>query len=338
MIKSVRFENYKVLRDAVLPLSPLTLIVGPNGSGKSTALQAISGFRPPISQSLVQVGSVGFVPRPGSKVSVSIEWATPHDGYQTFIEWRDTQPPMSLNAGPHGGALDGELLQALAAELNGIRLFALDAHYIGAAVDLRPSDQLESNGYRLAGVLDILHSQEPDRWVALNAELARWIPEFDQILLETPGQGQKAVVLRTKQGRHRIPAANLSQGTLLALALLTLGHIPNPPTVLCLEEPDRGLHPRLLRDVYDALVRLSSPDSEQQGRRPVQVVATTHSPYFLDLFRDHPEDVVIAEKDGLFARFQRLTDRPDVQEIIGSAPLGEVWYTGVLGGVPVRDR
>ncbi len=338
MIKSVKFTNYKVLQDATLPLGPLTLIVGPNGSGKSTALQALARFRSLVDLPVGQVWSVGYVPRAGSEVAITVNLAAPHDGLRSFIQWLDTQSAVSQNAGPHAGGLSNENEQALNAELNGVRLYALDAHLIGAAVDIRPADQLESSGHRLAGVLDVLHSQEPERFAALNAELARWIPEFDQILLETPMPGQKAVVLRTKEGRHRIPATQLSQGTLLALALLTLAHIPNPPTVLCLEEPDRGLHPRLLRDVYDALIRLSSPDSAKEGRRPVQVIATTHSPYFLDLFRDHPEDVVISEKDGLFARFERLTDRKDVGEIIGSAPLGDVWYSGVLGGVPNRDR
>ena len=41
MIESVHFKNFKVLRDATLPLGRFTLIVGPNGSGKSTALQAL---------------------------------------------------------------------------------------------------------------------------------------------------------------------------------------------------------------------------------------------------------------------------------------------------------
>ncbi|MCX8090560.1 MAG: ATP-binding protein, partial [Verrucomicrobiae bacterium] len=77
----------------------------------------------------------------------------------------------------------------------------------------------------------------------------RWIPEFDRILFETPGEGEKAVALRTRAGGHRIKASELSGGTLIALALLTLAYLPEPPSIVCLEEPDRGLHPRLLRDV-----------------------------------------------------------------------------------------
>ena len=111
-------------------------------------------------------------------------------------------------------------------------------------------------------------------------------------------------------------------------------YLSDPPSVVCLEEPDRGIHPRLLREVQDALYRLSHPENFGETREPVQVLATTHSPYFLDLFKDHPEEIVIARKVGQEARFERLSDRPDIAEILGEAPLGEIWYSGILGGVP----
>ena len=133
---------------------------------------------------------------------------------------------------------------------------------------------------------------------------------------------------------HHIGAADLSAGTLLAVALLTIAYLPDPPRVLGLEEPDRGIHPRLLREVRDALYRLTYPDNFGEQRERVQVIATTHSPYMLDLFRDPPEDVVIAEKLGDNVKFERLTDRPDFEQIMQDTPLGEAWYSGILGGVP----
>jgi predicted ATPase len=194
--------------------------------------------------------------------------------------------------------------------------------------------ELQEDGGHLAGVLDQLRDREPERFETLNEELGRWLPEFDRILFDTPEAGQRVFLLRTRQGHHAIPAWDLSQGVRFALVLLTLAWLPDPPSIVCLEEPDRGMHPRLLRDVQDALYRLSYPENFGETRAPVQVLATTHSPYFLDLFKDHPEEVVIAHRVGQEARFERLSDRPDIDEILGSAPLGEVWYSGILGGVP----
>jgi predicted ATPase len=118
------------------------------------------------------------------------------------------------------------------------------------------------------------------------------------------------------------------------LALLTLAYHPTPPSLIALEEPDRGMHPYLLRHIRDALYRLSHPESGGEKREPVQVIATTHSPYFLDLFRESPEDIVVANKVGLDVQFQRLTSQPHFHDILGESALGDAWFSGVLGGVP----
>ena len=64
------------------------------------------------------------------------------------------------------------------------------------------------------------------------------------------------------------------------------------------------------------------------------MIVTTHSPYLLDLFGETPEYVVIAEKTEDGAKFERLTARADIDEIISDNHLGEAWFSGVLGGVP----
>jgi len=193
---------------------------------------------------------------------------------------------------------------------------------------------LASDGSNLAGVLETLRDNDPERFEALNAEMRRWMPEFDRITFETPTDGHKAFMLRTRVGQHKIKATDLSQGTLFALTYLTLAYLPNPPSILCFEEPERGIHPRLLREVRDAMYRLCYPEEYGDKRSPVQVIATTHSPYFLDLYRDHPEEVVIAHKDEKGVHFERLSDKPNLDEFLQDAPLGEVWYSGILGGVP----
>jgi predicted ATPase len=188
----------------------------------------------------------------------------------------------------------------------------------------------------LAAVLDDLKDNHPERWESLLAEMRRWLPEYDYIQFDKPQPGQKAIVLRTRTGGHRVPANQLSQGTLIALALLTLAYLPSPPSLVGLEEIDRGLHPRLLRHLQDALYRLSYPESCGETRPPIQVIATTHSPYLLDLYREHPEEVVLARKEGLEVTMKRLTDIEHYQEILGKARLSEVWYSGVLDGVSVK--
>ena len=64
------------------------------------------------------------------------------------------------------------------------------------------------------------------------------------------------------------------------------------------------------------------------------MVATTHSPYLLDQFRDHPDEVIVASKHGSEASLERLSDRTDLVELMRDTHLGDLWYSGILGGVP----
>lgn len=322
MIASVQFRNFKVLRDTTLPLGRFTLLVGPNGSGKSTAMQALQAVADPERFPFHRIVTAGLQPSDTVAVEVILRWGAPYDGTTTITRWeRHSRAQRTKGTQP---------------SWDGIRIYALHANRIASATRLRPSMVLQEDGAHLAGVLDRLRDRAPERFEALNDELARWFPEFDRILFDTPAEGTRAFLVRMRHGHHAIPAEDLSQGTLLALAILTLAYIPDLPPMIGFEEPDRGMHPRLLRDVQDALYRLSYPENFGETRAPVQVLATTHSPYFLDLFKDHPEEIVIAHKHTQEARFERLSDRPDIDEILADAPLGEVWYSGILGGVPVE--
>jgi predicted ATPase len=232
--------------------------------------------------------------------------------------------------------MNPELQQAVRDELARARVYSFEAGHLASVVTPQPSMTLGERGEGLAGVLDRLRDQHPERFEALNAELSRWLPEFDSVQFDTVQPGQKAIFLRTRAGKHRIPAWDLSQGTLLALGILTIAYLPDPPPIAGFEEPDHGLHPRLLRDVRDALYRLAYPKDYGESRSPVQVIATTHSPYMVDLFRDHLEDIVIAEKRGNEAKFEPLKQRRDIEQILHDAHLGDAWYSGVLGGVPAE--
>lgn len=334
MIESVHFRNFKVLRDTTLPLAPFTLIVGPNGSGKTTALQAFQAANHPYSFTFQRLSTVGLQEVPNMLVEITLFWGKTQAHVKTRFRWNIQEMFAPIHEDPQGRSPGTKLQQLLNHKLGRIRIYSLDANAIAATVQLQPQMELSHSGANLAGVLDRLRDHHPERFEALNDELRRWLPEFDRILFDTPKSGSRVILLRTSEGHHAIEATDLSQGTLLALAILTLAYLPDPPSIVCFEEPDRSIHPRLLRDVRDALYRLSYPESFAEKRDAVQVVATTHSPYFLDLFKERPEEIVIAHKTGLEARFERLSDRPDIAEVLGEAPLGEVWYSGILGGGP----
>ena len=344
MLDSIQFQNFKVLRNATLPLAPFTLIVGPNGSGKSTALQALlavteravkeRGGAATDQTNFEKFVTAGLEVTDATEVEITLQWGKLLEEARTVARWHHKHPRFSTLQQYEPGASSSDVPYSL---LSRIRVYSLDALAIIQPAKLEPDVELSPTGLNLVGVMDSLRDKEPERFEALNKELGQWLPEFDHILFETPETGQRAFLLRTRKGHHHIPARDLSQGTVLALAILTLAYLPDPPSLIGIEEPERGVHPRLLRNIQTALYRLSYPKQFGEDRQPVQVIATTHSPYFLDLYKDHPEEIVIAQKTADGAQFERLSDQPDIMEVLDDAPLGEVWYSGILGGVPAEQ-
>jgi len=344
MIESIEFTNYKALRKTTLPLAPFTLLLGPNGSGKSSVLDAIANIAV-ISKSApkhhgISVLNANWVPERNvanldTSVEIRLRSLLNTQDLGVVFKWVDQGNRVHVSyENNKAKVVPQEDVEPLINWLTNMQVFALEPRAIAGSAMVN-SNPLQRNGGGLAAVLDHLRDKD-ERWNSLKDEMRRWLPEYTSIEFDTPRDGHKSISLVTKKGGHRIPATALSQGTLVSIALLTLAYMPNPPTLVALEEIDRGLHPRLLRHLQDALYRLAYPESCGETRPPIQVIATTHSPYLLDLYRDHPEEVVLAEKEGLDVQFKRLTDIEHYEDILGQSPLSEVWYSGVLGGVSVK--
>jgi ABC-type branched-subunit amino acid transport system ATPase component len=203
MIESVQFRNFKVLRDTTLPLSRFTLLVGPNSSGKSTALQALQAAANLKRFSFDGVATAGLPPK--ETVEVVLQWGGSYEGAATVL--RATSSRTSQEQRP--SSLPQDVQQLLAEKLQRAKIYALDANAIAASRNLQPNAKLQSNGADLVIVLDRLRDRAPERFEALNAELGRRLPEFDRILFDTPSEGTRAFLLRTREGHHPIPAADL---------------------------------------------------------------------------------------------------------------------------------
>ncbi len=334
MIESIEFKNFKALRDTTLPLGPCTVIVGPNGSGKSTVLEALDAVRGPKRGEFSRFASFAVRGDREEVVSVKLFWSRSPSPTAFGYQWQGNivaQPSINFPPGPAADQVKARIQR----DVDRIRVFSLDARKVAMAVPVKKGTvELASDGAGLPAVLDAMRDDSPERFKAIESQICQWLPEYDCIQFGRPEEGKKFVALRTREGGHTVPAPDLSQGTLIALALLTLAYHPDPPSLIGLEDPDRGIHPYLLRRVKDTLFRLSHPESYGEDRKPVQVIATTHSPYFVDLFRESPEEIVVANKVGLDVQFQRLTDQPQFHDIVGEAALGDAWFSGVLGGVP----
>lgn len=336
VIASVQFKHFKALRATSLRLEPFNLLIGPNGSGKTSLVQAILRLgalaRAPASG---QAAAGRPAPRrPNDAPAIIFRFAPPYADLEAHLSGHSEHAWDVLEVQPPPGGDSGPRWEQLRAKLGGIRAYLFDHYAMAGPVALTEGGELASNGRNIAAVLAAMQAQAAAAFARLQAEFCRALPEFSAIVLPPAPAGAVELALRLKDGGELVAAENISQGALYTLAILTLSFAARPPTVLCLEEADRGVHPRLLREVRDALYRLSYPASCGETREAVQIVATTHSPFLLDLFREHPEEIVIASKKGRSATFARLSDRADAAEILAEGSLGDIWYSGILGGVP----
>ena len=119
-----------------------------------------------------------------------------------------------------------------------------------------------------------------------------------------------------------MPATRLSDGTLRYLCLLAILCDPDPPPVICIEEPELGLHPDILPKLADLLIEAS---------QRTQLIVTTHSDILVDAMTDRPEAVVVCEKHNGCTRMRRL-GKDKLAVWLEQYRLGQLWLKGELGG------
>ncbi len=134
--------------------------------------------------------------------------------------------------------------------------------------------------------------------------------------------GAVQLYLDEGQGRFNIPATRLSDGTLRYLCLLAILCHPEPPPLVCIEEPELGLHP----DVLPNLARLMVKASER-----CQLIVTTHSDILVDELTEHPEYVVVCEKQDGKTKMRRL-NKDELEKWLDKYRLGDLWLKGEIGG------
>lgn len=119
-----------------------------------------------------------------------------------------------------------------------------------------------------------------------------------------------------------LPARRLSDGTLRFLALAAILFQPQPPPLICLEEPELGMHPDMIRMV----ARMIADAAER-----TQLIVTTHSEYLLTALQDN-FDALFAFDTGLDGSVVRRFSQKEYEQWRQEHTLGELWTSGELGG------
>jgi len=248
------------------------------------------------------------------------------DGDANNRKWT-TAPIRNINRSVLGQLLDSSRMPDLAAlteSYDKIRVyrdwsFGRNTLFrIPQPADMR-RDRLEEDFSNLGLFLNRLKTEFPAAKRALLSALQDLYEGITDFEVNTNG-GTVQVFLH--EGDFAIPATRLSDGTLRYLCLLAILCDPEPPPLICIEEPELGLHP----DVLPGLADLMRSASER-----TQLIVTTHSDILVDAMTETPECVIVCEKHEGQTEMKRL-DAAELGEWLQKYRLGQLWIDGQLGG------
>jgi len=243
-------------------------------------------------------------------------------GIQRLSSGLSTLPRLASSDG-------GEEVSRFAQQLSSFRVFDVDVAAARLPYRTRRKSHivdLSPEADNLAEFLLYLRRSEDDVWESLVADARTVLPQLEDIEFATLGgaSDQVTVLLRESGLRRPTPLAFASYGTVRLLGLLALLYDPNPPALTCIEEIDHGLHPQALALIVERLREASIRS---------QFLVATHSPALVD--RLLPDEIVICERDAEGASIIPALTVEEVEAIVeesGDQPLGDLWFSGVLGG------
>ena len=182
-----------------------------------------------------------------------------------------------------------------------------------------PGDFLLEDASNLALVLNDLEHRGAKEAVSEN--LRQLYPRLTDITGRVIG-GTVLLYFHEDGLEQPISAARASDGVLRFLCLLAILCHPTPPPLICIEEPELGLHP----DVMSALGELLVEASQR-----TQLIVTTHSDVLVSALSDVPEAVLVCERDDKGTQLRGL-EKDKLAEWLEKYSLGELWRMGEIGG------
>jgi hypothetical protein len=208
---------------------------------------------------------------------------------------------------------------------------------VGELKELGTGQDVDRIRYRGEGLPDFIAWTKSDStgapiYETILAEMRQLLPSLESIIVTQARSDRQGLAFTFKEQRGYIAAPDMSDGTMFTLGMLCILDAPHKPGVLCIEEPETGLHPGRLRWLFEKLVALAYP---APGQAATQVLLTTHSPSYVDLFKDMLPSIQVVEQDGGRTKISPL---PDILKRLHIGPesqagIGYQWATGLFEGL-----
>ncbi len=376
MLQRVRIQNFKSLKDVTLDLQKVNLFIGPNNSGKSNFLKALElwskidltdyQYNDTIKSKISEEDffrkskeiELSFDLKLGRKEATDNGFIAFKTGkYQQYIpEINNSKPLNGIHWTGHNFwfddsingfsdrhvTKDGDNIDSFFKSFfKNVEIYKPNPVNIIIPQDLKSVKNLDSDCSNLIGFLFTLSIDDESSFEKIQSDFSKCVIDFTRIKtppINTDEGGKLSLKFFDKEGKDYW-ADEVSEGVLYFLALLCIVHQPNPPKLLLLEEPEKGIHPRRIKEVLDFIFQLAE-------EKDIQVILTTHNERVLDEFADIPEAVFVFDKDEegatIVKNLQKDIIEPSDKEmeekgypkIKFTESLGSHWLTGFIGGVP----
>ncbi|MEN9613668.1 MAG: hypothetical protein RLZZ628_4482 [Bacteroidota bacterium] len=184
--------------------------------------------------------------------------------------------------------------------------------------------KLLANGENLTYLLNYLngnHTLMYDKIINLLSNTLN--SNFRDLVFSQPTAGKTLLSLREHQLNRAISIEHISDGTLRFLLMLSIFYNPNRGKIICLDEPETGLHPDMIRTIGEAI--------KFAAKNGTQIIIATHSPLLLNAFE--LENLLIFEKNEQNATIISTKSEEDFENWESDFLVGQMWLSGQIGGV-----
>jgi predicted ATPase len=180
--------------------------------------------------------------------------------------------------------------------------------------------QIRADAANLPWLVLWLKEEQPERFEGWVDHIRQALPNVSDVDAVEREEDHHAYLKLSYHGGYSVTSSGLSDGTLRILAMTILPYLDYAPVVICLEEPENGIHPRAIQRVIESLS--SMYDS--------QVWLSTHSPIVL-AYTDLNQVIVMRSDEDGRVRAVPGNEHPMLEEWQVGMDLGSLYAAGVLG-------
>lgn len=183
--------------------------------------------------------------------------------------------------------------------------------------------RLLPTGENLTHLLSYLNGNQTKSYDQIILSLKKINPLFRELVFSQPTSSKTLLALKEQNLNRAITVEHISDGTLRFLILMAILYNPDRGKLVCLDEPETGLHPDMIQTIGEGI--------KYAANNGTQMIVASHSPLLLNGF--DLEDLKIFEKETDNQTIVSTKSEDDFKDWDGGFLVGQMWLRGEIGGL-----